>query len=303
MILAKRAEGISQNLHRALDRHKQLVTEDVTAALVEHTRSSILYERQLLRELEALKPDVSNANKKHIPPAKANGAPRPSYVPPLEDFSKPAPRPASAAPTGSFRAPALSASISQPGSSRAANASPRPPLPASPTASVTASIRSLPPQSPGAGPSSPAPQHASFNPPLMDGPPLGGRFVDGTKSMFVKPPSSPLAPSSTIPRAGSPLAHGRDSPLRATTPMSAAAIAAAAPQPHPLASSMGPLGGSLLRSNNIPESSGPNAPQPSPLPVDPLTGMPITMSQSVRLTPQRPRLDAREAASKLANMF
>lgn len=85
--------------------------------------------------------------------------------------------------------------------------------------------------------------------------------------------------------------------------MSAAAIAAAAPQPHPLASSMGPLGGSLLRSNNIPESSGPNAPQPSPLPVDPLTGMPITMSQSVRLTPQRPRLDAREAASKLANMF
>ena len=45
-ILARRAEGISQNLHRALDRHKRLVTEDVTAALVEHVRSTIMYERQ-----------------------------------------------------------------------------------------------------------------------------------------------------------------------------------------------------------------------------------------------------------------
>ncbi|KZT05656.1 uncharacterized protein LAESUDRAFT_224030 [Laetiporus sulphureus 93-53] len=283
MILAKRAEGISQNLHRALDRHKKLVTEDVTAALVEHVRSSIMYERQLLRELEALRPDVQNAAKKHVP-AKPAAAPRPTYIPPLEDFSKPpAPRPASAVPTTStFK---VSPNTTQ-GPPRTANASPQPPLPVSPSPSSTGTIRStLPPQSPGAGPSSPFPQQSSFTPPQLssDGPPLGGRFVDGTKSMFVKSTSSPFSPVSPLHRPISPAPSARgtlDSPLHG---------------PHPLTN---PPLSPLSRPTNGGFSSMPSSPA-----VDPLTGMPVTMSQSMRIQPTRPKLDAREAASKLANMF
>jgi len=285
MILAKRAEGISQNLHRAFDRHRRLVTEDVTAALVEHVRSSIMYERQLLRELEALRPDVSNAVKKFVP-AKTNGAPRPSYVPPLEDFSKPSiPRPASATPSNPPRAPPAMG----PAPTRTANGSPQPSLlPVSPAPSTATFRSSLPPQSPGAGPSSPAPQQTSFNSPQLGGPPLGGRLVDGTKSMFIQPTASPLSPSPSLPRSGSPALSGRtvpDSPLHAP----------ASTGPHPLANApASPLAGGQMPRSAMSPSFGT---------LDPLTGKPVSMSQSVRVQPTRPRLDAREAASKLANMF
>ncbi|KAI0660799.1 Vps5 C terminal like-domain-containing protein [Cubamyces menziesii] len=313
-ILARRAEGISQNLHRALDRHRKLVTEDVTAALVEHVRSTIMYERQHLRELEALRPDVENANKKHIP-QKPVSAPRPSYIPPLEDFSSkpPIPRPVSGPPsnaprTAPTRAPPLSASTSF-------NA---PPQNALPSTGIPSPVRPpLPPQSPGAGPSSsPAPSQPSFAPPLMDGPPLGGRLVDGTKSMFVKPPSSPLAssaastpgrsttglpptsqPQTPVPQ---PAPQIPADPLSASTSGPPSATFSGAPAPHPLAASAfvpsasSPLGNG--RSNSV--SGTPNNG------LDPL-GMakPVNMSASVRVQPTRPRLDAREAASKLANMF
>ncbi|PCH40880.1 hypothetical protein WOLCODRAFT_137052 [Wolfiporia cocos MD-104 SS10] len=288
VILAKRADGISQNLHRALDRHRLLVKEDVTTALVEHVRSSIMYEKQLLRELEALKPDVSNAASKHAP-AKINGTPRPSYVPPLEDFSKPPiPRPASATPQSTVR-PSMS---DAPTPSLSATASPKPSL--LPVSPVPSSRSFLPPQSPGAGPSSPAFPHSSFNSPTQDGPPLGGRFADGTKSMFVKPTSSPLSPAPSLTRSTSPLppASGRaasESPLHAPT---TGAL-------HPLAhASTEPLGGS----HTVRSPSGLSATS-SLEALDPLTGQPIAASHTVRVQPTRPRLDAREAASKLANMF
>ncbi|KAI0960409.1 hypothetical protein AcW1_004932 [Taiwanofungus camphoratus] len=292
MILEKRAEGISQNLHRALERQRRLVTEDVTAALVEHVRSSIMYERQLLRELEALRPDVNNADKKFIP-TKSNGAPRPSYVPPLEDFSKPpAPRPASAAgpSLSTQRGPPLVGPVPP----RAANVAPQPrPQPTSPASSASSSLRSpLPPQSPGAGPSSsPAPTYTSFATPLLDGPPLGGRFGDGTKSMFVKP-SSPFVPSSTIPRSGSPALPGRampESPLHAQV----------ASAPHPLATSTSSIPVDPLTSRPVNGHYSAHAGDS----LDPLGGKHAFMSSSVRVQPTRPRLDAKEAASKLANLF
>ncbi|KAI0650545.1 Vps5 C terminal like-domain-containing protein [Trametes meyenii] len=312
-ILARRAEGISQNLHRALERHTRLVTEDVTAALVEHVRSTIMYERQHLRELEALRPDVNAANQKHVP-QKPVSAPRPSYIPPLEDFSKPPiPRPVSGPPTNVPRAPPpsvppLSASAFIGGSSNGPLSS----------ASVPSPVRApLPPQSPGAGPSSsPAPSQSSFAPPLMDGPPLGGRFVDGTKSMFVKSPSSPLASSSTVPTpvksVGAPgLPPAPQSPTPSITqalkasvdPLSASysGLPSTTPAaPHPLAASaFVPSASSPLangRSNSVSGALNND--------LDPL-GMvkPVNMSASVRVQPTRPRLDAREAASKLANMF
>ncbi|KAL1946505.1 hypothetical protein VTO73DRAFT_14609 [Trametes versicolor] len=307
-ILARRAEGISQNLHRALDRHRRLVTEDVTAALVEHVRSTIMYERQHLRELESLKPDVSNADQKHVP-QKPVIAPRPAYIPPLEDFAPkpPIPRPASAQPPSMPRAappsvPPLSASAFINGPAQ------NPFISGGAASPVRAP---LPPQSPGAGPSSArTPSQTSFAPPLMDGPPLGGRLVDGTKSMFVKMPSSPLAssglPTSTstsalppAPQSATPQAAPRTpaDPLSATSTGPPSGLPSAAP--HPLAASAYmPSAHSQFangRSNTAPTLAND---------LDPL-GMakPVNMSASVRVTPSRPRLDAREAASKLANMF
>ena len=306
-ILARRAEGISQNLHRALARHKKLVTEDVTAALIEHVRSSIMYERQHLRELDALKTDVSSAASKHVPAKPV--PPRPTVVPPLEDFSKPPiPRPSSGLSSSangasavarapsvppSFQSPAVASSTVDPLGSGSAVANP----PQSARAqTVTSSMypAGAPLQSPGAGPSSagpssPVPQSArspSFTPPpsavVSDGPPLGGRFVDGTKSMFVRHTPSPLSAPAT------PSKSAFQSPLHSAGPMSAA--------PHPLAQSAsmdGPLGSAGSQRSNGQDGG-----------LDPLgSGKPAFMSASVRVQPTRPRLDAREAASKLANMF
>ncbi|KAI0832621.1 Vps5 C terminal like-domain-containing protein [Trametes gibbosa] len=310
-VLARRAEGISQNLHRALDRHRRLVTEDVTAALVEHVRSTIMYERQHLRELEALKPDVGNADKKHVP-QKPVSAPRPSYIPPLEDFAPKLsiPRPASGPPSNVPRVaspsvPPLSASAFINGSSQ---------NPLGP-AGISSPVRSpLPHQSPGAGPSSVAStsSQSHFAPPLMDGPPLGGRLVEGSKSMFVKPPSSPLASSAVPTSTSTPtLSSTPQSPTRAaaapSTPADPLSATSSGPPsgfpsvaPHPLAASMfvpstsSPLGNG--RSNSVSSTQNND--------LDPL-GMakPVNMSASMRVQPTRPRLDAREAASKLANMF
>ncbi|GBE79927.1 Vps5 C terminal like-domain-containing protein [Sparassis latifolia] len=289
-ILARRADGISQNLHRALDRHNRLVTEDVTAALVEHVRSSIMYERQLLRELEALKPDVSNSSKK-APPAKT-AAPRPTVIPPLEDFSKqPIPRPASGPPSNTLRGPPITA----PAPISAVNGSSQPsPFPSSPLPSASSTFRNtLPPQSPGAGPSSPAPSQNSFMSNPLDGPPLGGRLVDGTKSMFIKSTVSPLSPSFLIPPPRSPAPSTKvapDSPLHAPV----------ATAPHPLVNSpLGPLGESPAARL----ANGRSA-TPADDGLDPLgMGRAPLMTGSLRVQPTRPRLDAREAASKLANMF
>ncbi|TFK55583.1 hypothetical protein OE88DRAFT_636903 [Heliocybe sulcata] len=291
-ILAKRADGISQNLHRAFDRHKRLVTEDVTAALIEHARSSLMYEKQLLRELEALRPDVNNAASKNVP--KPNGVPRPMIVPPLEDHSRPPlqPQPRSAQ-VPSFprnESTFLSHAPTPVRPSSAAAANPNFVSTSTPPLSGRSSVvhGPLPPQSPGAGPSTPSPQQSSFpTTPVHSEPPLGGRFMDGTKSMFVKPPSSPLS---------------------AAPPLSSAAIQgsrpAAAPSPlqytgDPLLGSASPLAQSVPQ---MPPANGHVNGLTNDL--DPLgQAKPSYMSASMRVTPQRPRLDAREAASKLANMF
>lgn len=283
-----------------------------------------MYERQHLRELEALRPDVSGANKKHIP-QKPVSAPRPSYVPPLEDFSSPpVQRPASNPPPnmprpGPTNAPPLSATSSMYGPPRVPpfNASISTNVPSHGPSGVSSPVRGpLPPQSPGAGPSSsPVPSQTSFASPLpADGPPLGGRLVDGTKSMFVKPPSSPLATSASKPASAGlppvPTSNGAQSqaqtpisPLHASVSGPPSATPSFAPRHYagggdPLSASAfvpsaSPLGNGRSNSVSAPSNDG----------LDPL-GMtkPAYMSQTVR-SPQRPRLDAREAASKLANMF
>ncbi|KAF8521831.1 Vps5 C terminal like-domain-containing protein [Gautieria morchelliformis] len=81
-LLARRVDGISQNLHRALHRHSRISQEDISLALVEHARSTILYEKQLLRELESLRPDFSNAAKKAPAPVRIPPSPLRSSTPP-----------------------------------------------------------------------------------------------------------------------------------------------------------------------------------------------------------------------------
>jgi hypothetical protein len=272
-VLAQRANNSSQNLHRALDAHKRAVADDITAALVEHARSSIMYEKQLLRELEALRTDVNNADQK-VAPLKPNAFPKPPIVLPLEDdtqptYTKATPSITSVAKSSNWVSPSVP----------------------SPTQS---SFRHnpLPPQSPGAGPSTP--QRSSFAPPHTvpqsqreTGPPLGGRLVNGSKSMFISSTPSPLGPP-------------------AATPVSPPSL----PQ--------GPLGGTIHSPTpsfapNDPLAVSTSSPSTSHVPVrsasaqqavDPL-GMfaPTNMTQSLRVQPSRPRLDARLAASKLANML
>ena len=280
-----------------------------------------MYERQHLRELEALRTDVANAAKKAAP-VKPINAPRPTFVPPLEDFNRaPIPRPASgppiSAPNTSIR-PGFGPV--PPMSPAPMSAHPNTSLPPPGTTAIPLSVlikNSLPPQSPGAGPSTPQRQQ-SFSPPLMDGPPLGGRFVDGTKSMFVKPPlPSPLTPqasiSSPLPSAAastfqSPLHSSASAafqtPLHTPAP-TVATVGAANPlspgAPGPAPAAFDPLTGRVPVPNGQPVITS-NGPLTNDL--DPLGGVkPAMMSQSVRVTPTRPRLDAREAASKLANMF
>ncbi|KAL1761589.1 Vps5 C terminal like-domain-containing protein [Schizophyllum commune] len=307
-VLARRAEGISQNLHRALETHNRYANDDIMTALIEHARSSIMYERQLLRELEALRTDVNNADKP-APPT-TNGVPRPTIIPPLEDFSKPPVPPPSAPATSSrmppqIQTPPQSASI---GPSRAASISAQPspvcpsyPEPPSSSASTTGIYSneappspSQPPQSPGAGPSSPSSLTPVVSPrPQQDGPPLGGRF-DGTKSMFVKPSPSPLA--SGPPLSASAIVQHPSTAPGPLGPLGAPATTNGASDPLLGA----PLGGS---SAAVPSSSGQH---PASLQngLDPLGQFkPAFASASVRVNPARPRLDAKEAASKLANMF
>ncbi|RDB20126.1 Vacuolar protein sorting-associated protein 17 [Hypsizygus marmoreus] len=330
-MLAKRAEGISQNLHQALKTHNRYANDDITTALIEHARSSIMYERQLLRELEALRGDVSNAAKKVVPAI--NGVPKPTVIPPLEEYNDnhvPPPRPPPTGPMANDFQQNRAQLPNPPHTSRNPGPTPqRPPIqsypsqgppaqstfpqgplssPAGPlgqrqeplSASSTqpqrgsfspapshSSFRStIPPQSPGAGPSSSSYSQITFAKPPLDEPPLGGRFVDGTKSMFIKPTQAPHAP----PPLGSPSSTFNQHPQRTESPLQYDPLSRpAAPAAYNAPSR--PLNG---MNGQIPQGNG----------FDPLGHIkPHQMSSSVRVQPTRPRLDPREAASKLANMF
>jgi len=252
--------------------------DDITTALIEYSRSSIMYERQLLRELESLRPDVASSNAKVA--SKTNGIPKPTIIPPLEDNFKPSLPPVEPNPSLT-RGPAPASSI--------------PPnvLSGRPGISQT----SVPPQSPGAGSSkSPVVAPQIPRPPLASQdssphtaparsrstePPLGGRFADGTKSMFIHPTSSPSFPS----------------PSQVEGPRSAT-VAPRPPNTDPL------TGGPLMSPDPIQRPGTTDGTARSTNDVDPLGGIrPAYMSASVRVQPTRRKLDAREAASKLANMF
>ncbi|KAJ7752797.1 Vps5 C terminal like-domain-containing protein [Mycena maculata] len=342
-VLARRAEGISQNLHQALETHNRYANDDITTALIEHTRSSIMYERQLLRELEALRVDVSKAADKYVPPA--NGVPQPPIPVPAEYKPMPSRIPPSAAPTnGAHPAPGTQAppppiqtpqqrapfqSYSQTLSGPLGNPLSPGPTSASSTQAIYDRRDTLTPSStqssfasrhspsvsassslarqalPPAGPSSPSPQQPqSPRSPTTatNEPPLGGRLVEGSKSMFIKPPSStvppsPLQSSFSSPPTASTL--GPSSTLLGGDPLLGGATLSRAVSSPLLDSPLGASNGS-----RSPTANGHGGASPLHNGLDPLGQVqPVAMSASMRAPPQRPRLDAREAAKSLANMF
>jgi hypothetical protein len=357
-----------------------------------------MYERQLLRELEALAPDVAAAANKVQPPP-PNGVPRPTVILPLEEYSKPRPStpstpPATAAVTGTMtRAgtvpPAvatahkqpLSASAILPPSSTAPfrphtqSHSPPPMLSHSASASPATNPRtqfsplSPPPsapaqdplsaaitpysavfprqplaQSPSAGPStlSPTPTptptfsqsqtytHTQYRPTHTPEPPLGGRYLDGSKSMFISPPalgharaahtySQSHSPSPSTPSPSAPAFPSVAGAVRARAGSLGRASGAVVTGVNPLAPSAGPgvypgsgsgAGGGAGASASANGHGREDVDPLGQVAVRPMT-LSLTTSSSVMLgkagtvgrTPVRARLDAREAASKLASMF
>jgi hypothetical protein len=311
-----------------------------------------MYERQLLKELEALRTDIANAAKRVLP--SAAGPPKPKIVPPLEDYHD-HPRSAPVRPTvngfhpQSQNAPTPS-HISYPtGAPTNPNFTPRPPLSADPlAASQIASINKSIPSAPAqlqappisaeplgsatssntttavaqqqllaASSTTPAPISPRFyplppsvqqtpapSPPLsaqppsvgsstprspLHEPPLGS-FGDGSKSMFVKPSatSHPHIHQPSGLSASTSILHG--APQQPYDPLRSGVAPRTTASPlHQDPLNTGPAG---FRQHQ----SGPG--------FDPLVQVQSRpMSQSMRVQSTRPRLDAREAASKLANMF
>ncbi len=208
--------------------------EDITHCLAEHARTALLYEKQLLKELEALRPDFSNVNKRaaDIKVTKQSlldaGAPvRTNSAPDLPRMN-----PTSSSPT----------------------VSPGPPL-------------------------SP-PQDAS-------GPPLArpAARMDGTQSMFLPPSAQSGSPTSPDPSAR-------------PSPGSPNFVAQRAAFPSQNADPLG-AGGSYM---------GPSSPRKME---DSIHGRPgqrfgpgtNTLARSTYVQPSRSKLDAREAAAKLANFL
>lgn len=267
----------------------------------------VSYERQRLRELESLLPDIDAADKKALP--QTTRPIRPDFVPKLAEDVKP-PSVMPSLPTAAQGPPLGTAASFRPPSA----------APALPTKSPISTP--LPPQSPGAGPSTPtSPLPAPMG--ATQGPPLGGRFMDGSKSMFITPPAALAQPGRMeAPRTAPVTASSSPSPSPAPAPKTAVpSLLAGTPSVYHETDPLGPLGpmaqvrrtvisssfasldagatssvGHAIHVNSVAQQEE----------VDPLgLGKPKYMSQSMHITPkpQRPRLDAREAASKLANMF
>jgi hypothetical protein len=183
-----------------------------------------MYERQLLRELEALRPDVAGINKQ-----------RPAAVP------VPAMPPSPVPTNGVYGAPPVD-TVSHPNFTSKAGPS-SPPVARHPTVQGLWNEGLDSPIKPSASNGHGAPSPAG---------PLGGRIVDGTKSMFISPANTSFGPQSPGPS-----------------------------NQDPLSSSVSTITGTR--------------------PIDNL-GRANTMGRSMTIQPPR-RLDAREAASKLANFL
>lgn len=292
-----------------------------------------MYERQILKDLEALRPDVSSAADKMVP--QPNGIPKPTVILPLEEpsISKPAPPPGKNTPNSPpLTTPSLSTSRIPDASPTIPGPKPRPPPLQQPSPEIVRSMTSPQPTSPHR--TAPVPPPVGSN----DDPLSGSRFVDGTRSMFVRPSPQFHTPSTiTSSMSGSilPVPALAPPPVPKVLPPSVVVQQEVQKNSDPLSNT----GRVISRASSTPIMEPPKQPEPvgpmgplgplGPLGPTPAHGNGRMMTQSVIVqstprpddgldplgmvkpshlaasmrSPQRPRLDPREAASKLANMF
>ena len=62
-LLAARLAAISTNLQPSLQSHSRAAHQDLLTSLLDHARSSLLYEKQLLKELELVRPELAGIKK------------------------------------------------------------------------------------------------------------------------------------------------------------------------------------------------------------------------------------------------
>lgn len=257
-----------------------------------------MYERQSLRELETLRSDVANAAKKVSSPS--TGPPKPKVILPLEDYSD-YPRSAPIAPTtngGRVGTPPTSSATFNPRS--------KPALSVDPLAN-SQSRQSAPSQVqafPGLDdPLSPsflvAPQQTAVSTPTLVSP--GTQVLPPpTQQTKVAPVQLPGVGSSSYqsPLHAPPLDRfddgSRTRPAVASTSQPTTATLVGSSQ------TFDPLRSSAQVTATSPSNTSTFQGQQA-AGIDPLSQ--VRSQQTTRMQPTRPRLDAREAASKLANMF
>ncbi|KAG8865405.1 Vacuolar protein sorting-associated protein 17 [Tulasnella sp. 330] len=262
-LLAKRVDGISQNLHKALHTHSRHTHEDIAQSLIEHARTVILYEKQLLKELESLKTDFSNINKKAV------------------DFKVPV--------AASSHQGVLANSSSGPQERVRADS-----FGATPIVTANGSII--------------GPSQASSS--------FGSSRMDGTKSMFISPVST--AAQHPLPASPSPNVQGQQIPPSPSIPPNRGFVAQRAIAGASSSNPASPLSASSPVQYHHERPIDPLGAGPSPrTPGDdsihgqgPMMGRGLmgphganTMARSMYVQPVRSRLDAREAAAKLANFL
>ncbi|KAL1407271.1 Vacuolar protein sorting-associated protein 17 [Vanrija albida] len=132
--LTSHIHNISANLHSALRAHSRNAHEDIAVSLLEHARMSIIFNRQVLRELEALRPDLQRIGSAGPPPpvhvAKPASSPLGPHSagapPPLHSPGVPQPAQAPAGSQSMFLPPPGGGDIARPQS--AGGAAPAGPL-------------------------------------------------------------------------------------------------------------------------------------------------------------------------------
>lgn len=79
--LALHLKKISQELHNSLQSHSRYAHQDLQQALAEHARGSVMFSRQLLKEMKGLKAELDNsARRPDGPPSRIQTPQRPSHA-------------------------------------------------------------------------------------------------------------------------------------------------------------------------------------------------------------------------------
>ncbi len=77
--LALNLKKISQELHDSLQSHSRYAHQDLQQALVEHARGSVMFQRQLLKEMKGLKAELENSRRPDGPGSSNHTPVRPSH--------------------------------------------------------------------------------------------------------------------------------------------------------------------------------------------------------------------------------